>query len=334
MSRLNLVTGGAGFIGRHLVTALLARGEGVRVLDLAPPDGMAPTVDYRRASILDKAALSAALVGCQRLYHLAADPNLWAPDPDHFLQVNFIGTCNVLETARDFPLERIVYTSTESILKSYRRQRPGLIDETAALALRDMPGPYCRSKFLAEQAAFQAAAAGQPVVIVNPTMPVGPGDLKLTPPARMMLDFLNGKTPAYLDTEFNLVDARDAALGHLLAADRGRIGERYILGGENLRLGDLLQRLERLSGRPMPRRKVPYALAWAAALVSEGLAHLTKRPPMAPLTGVRLARSSMAFDCRKAIAELGFAARPLAQSLTDMLADFAQRGLLRPPILK
>ena len=201
-------------------------------------------------------------------------------------------------------------------------------DETVNLKVDDVPGAYCRSKFLAEEAAKRAADSGLPVVIVNPTMPIGPGDILLTPPTKMILGFLNGTIPAYLNCEFNLVDARDAAFGHLQAAEYGRVGERYILGGANLSLRDLLDRLRALTGLPMTRRRIPYAVAYAAALVSESLANIRKQPPMAPLTGVRLARTSMAFDSRKAREELDWTCRPLDLSLLDTIRDLKRRGLL------
>lgn len=331
MTQFSLVTGGCGFIGRHLVSLLASRGEKVRVLDLREwPD--APTgVELRRGSILDRGALDRAMAGVDRVFHLAGNPNLWAPDPQSFLDVNYQGTCRVLEAAAAAGVSRIVYTSTESVLKNIRAPRASpahLIDETAKLTVDDVPGAYCRSKFLAEEAARRAAETGLPVVIVNPTMPIGPGDILLTPPTKMILGFLNGTIPAYLNCEFNLVDARDAALGHLAAAEHGRVGERYILGGTNISLYDLLQRLGALTGLPMARTRVPYALALAAAVISESLANIRKQPPMAPLTGVRLARSSMAFDSRKARAELNWTCRPLDLSLLDTIKDLKRRGLL------
>jgi len=163
-------------------------------------------------------------------------------------------------------------------------------------------------------------------------MPIGPGDGLLTPPSKMILGFLNGETPAYLDCEFNLADARDIAAGQILAADKGRVGERYILGNINLSLGELLAELQRLTGLSMPRMRVPYALALVSAVVSEGIANVTKKPPMAPLTGVRLARTSMAFDCSKARTELGWACRPLEDSLRDMIRWMSGLGLLRRPV--
>jgi dihydroflavonol-4-reductase len=327
-----LVTGGCGFIGRHLVTLLAQRGYGVRVLDLQDWPEAPVGVEVRRGSILDRAAMAEAVQGVQLVFHLAANPNLWAPDPRTFHEVNYEGTCRVLEAAAQAGVERIVYTSTESILKNIRARNgeaAALIDESVELAIDDVWGAYCRSKYLAEREALRAAKAGLPVVIVNPTMPVGPGDGLITPPARMLIGFLNGATPAYLDCEFNLVDARDAANGHLLAAERGRIGERYILGGENLALGHVLDLLREMTGLPIARTRVPYAFAYVAGWISEGFSRLTKRPPIAPLTGVLLARSSMAFDCRKARRELGWHTRPLRQSLMDAVVDLQSRGLLR-----
>jgi dihydroflavonol-4-reductase len=334
-----LVTGGCGFIGRHLVSLLAARGDHVRVLDLAEwptgADPLPPHVEMRQGSVGDRAALNRACRGVDTVFHLAANPNLWAPDPHTFHEVNYEGTLRVLEAAAEAKVGRIVYTSTESILKNInapRSSQAALIDERVNHGEDDVPGPYCRSKFRAEKAARDAAGSGLPVVIVNPTMPIGPGDLTLTPPSKMILGFLNGTTPAYLACDFNLVDARDAALGHVLAAQYGRIGERYILGHENLSLGRLLEELAALSGLSMPKHRVPYWLAYISALVSEGIANITKKPPMAPLTGVRLARSSMAFDCRKAQAELHWQCRPLAQSLIDTIRDFDRRGLLARPL--
>lgn len=333
--RLNLVTGGCGFIGRHLVAQLVARGEAVRVLDLRPLDSSLQGVEQVVGSITDPSTVTRAVDGCDRVFHLAANPNLWAPDPKSFDAVNHQGTRRVLEAAQKAGVQRFIYTSTESILKSYRAPRQSaraLIDETVVLTLADMPGPYCRSKFLAEEAAREAARSGLPVVIVNPTMPIGPGDDLLTPPSKMILGFLNGETPAYLDCEFNLVDARDVAGGQILAAERGRVGERYILGNVNLSLGELLAELRRLTGLSMPRTRVPYGLALASAAVSEAISAMTKRPPVAPLTGVRLARTSMAFDCGKARDELGWSCRTLEQSLRDAIRWMSRRGLLRRPV--
>jgi dihydroflavonol-4-reductase len=332
---MDLVTGGCGFIGRHLVRELRLRGRRVRILDLRAWNGPLEGIDMMVGSITDAELVRKASEGCERIFHLAANPNLWAADPDDFDRVNHQGTRNLLAAAIDTRPSQFVYTSTESILKSRRAPANGAlswIDESVRLTLDDMPGPYCRSKFLAEEAAREAAGKGLPVVIVNPTMPLGPGDELLTPPSKMILGFLNGTTPAYLNCEFNIVDARDAAFGHILAAERGRVGERYLLGGTNLRLGELLRKLSELTGLPMPKRKVPYSLAIFAAHINEALANLTGIPPVAPVTGVRLARSSLAFNCQKAISELGWKARPLSDTLKDAIDWLNAQAMLTRPI--
>lgn len=336
--RLSLVTGGSGFIGRHLVQLLCARGERVRVFDLRLPGPdirlHGEAVEYIQGDVTDAEAVERAMTGADRVYHLAANPNLWARDKESFERVNFQGTVNVLAAAAKLRPQRVVYTSTESILASLRGRSGGnLIDESAAPREEDLPGPYCRSKFRAERATLDAAAQGLPVVVVNPTLPVGPGDELVTPPTRMMLDFLNGRAPAYLEAEINMIDVRDAALGHLLAAERGRPGRRYILGGENLTMGALLVLLERISGRPMPKWRIPYWLAYGYAAVDEFVADvLTKRPPKAPLTGVKLVRHPMRFDNSRALAELGLEPRPLRDSLIEAIAWFQAEGLLNEPL--
>jgi len=331
-----LVTGGAGFIGRHLVALLVERGEQVRVLDIDPEAETSSLVEVVRGSVTDAPTVRRALRGVRRLYHLAGNPNLWSPNKADFDSVNWGGTRTVLREAARFDLERIVYTSTESILVGLRNGAdPRGTNETVTRRLEDMPGPYCRSKFRAEQEALAAARAGLPLVIVNPTLPIGPGDRHLTPPTRMLLGFLKGQFPAYLDCRLNVIDVRDVALGHLLAAERGGIGQRYILGSANLSLRNLLERLQAISGAAMPRLRVPYPLAFATGVVSEFLAdHVTHRPPNAPLTGVRLARQSMHFDCSKAARELGLPRRPIEDSLRDAVAWFVARGLLRRPLPK
>jgi dihydroflavonol-4-reductase len=332
--RLSLVTGGNGFIGRHLVQILCARGERVRVFDLRLPGQgchlYGEAVEFVQGDIADAAAVASAMAGADRVYHLAANPNLWAPRKNDFARVNHQGTLNVLAAAARLRPQRIVYTSTESILAGLRgRSGGGLIDESAAPREEDLPGPYCRSKDLAERAALDAAAQGLPVVVVNPTLPVGPGDDLVTPPTRMLLDFLNGRAPAYLDAEINMIDVRDAALGHLLAAERGRPGRRYILGGKNLTMSTLLGLLEQISGRPMPRRRIPYWLAYGYAAVDEFLADtVTRRPPRAPLAGVKLVRYPMRFDNSRALAELGLDPRPLRESLAEAVAWLRSQGLL------
>lgn len=323
-----LVTGGCGFVGSMLVDELCQQVvQRVRVLDVrAPATAFPDQVDFLHGSILDDTALSQAMQGCKLVYHVAAIPDLWLADKKQFHLVNTVGTQKVLAAAAQAKVEKLVYTSTESIVVGTSR-REGNADEASAVALQDMPGPYCRSKFLAEQAAREAADKGLPVVIVNPTLPIGPGDERLTPPSRMLLGYLNGDYGAYLNSAFNLIHVRDVARGHILAAQHGRIGERYMLAGENLTLRELLAMLQALTGRKMPRAQVPWLLAYGFAAVSEFVAdHITHKPPTAPLTGVRLALHPCRFDNAKAREALGFAPRPLDETLPEALAWLRESG--------
>lgn len=331
--RCALVTGGAGFIGGHLVRHLLDRGLEVRVLDIKRSPGLDGRADYIEGSILDRPLLRDAVADVDWVFHLAADPNLWAVDKSSFLSTNTEGTKRVIEAAGASGASRIIHTSTESILVGRHQQVGSLIDESVAPRLDEMRGPYCRSKYLAEQEALDAAQRGLPVVVVNPTMPVGAGDYRLTPPSRMLLDFLNGENPAYLEFEMNLVRAADVARGHLLAAERGRIGERYILGGANIKLSEVLAIVEDLTGLAMPKVTIPYALALAVAGVSELYADLiSRKPPKASITGVQLAGAGMRIDTAKAIAELGYSPSPLREALAESVAWLAQQGLIRRPL--
>ena len=328
---MNLVTGGAGFIGTHLVRLLHERGEPVRVLDLKAPLEPIPGVEYQAGSIIDRAAVAGAVRGCRRVFHLAALSGLWGPDKAAFLSVNRDGTRNVLDAARGEGVETVVHTSTESILIAMGHgRRPQVVNEDTRCRLDEMAGAYCQGKFLAEAEARAAAEAGQRVIIVNPTVPVGPGDPWLTPPTRMLLGFLNGRHPAYLQTTLNLADARDIAAGHLLAAERGQPGTRYILGAHDTPLSGLLALLEELSARPMPRRRVPYPLALAVAVIGEFVSdHFTQKSPPAPLSGVRLAGIPVRFDNQRTREALDWTPRPLRESLADTIEDFARRRLLR-----
>ena len=336
---VSLVTGGSGFIGQHLVRLLLRGGHHVRIFDLREPAARdivaAGAVEFHPGNIADRPALSRAMQGAKWVSHVAAIPSLWMPSKKFFTEVNHHGTLNVLAEAENHRPERIVYTSTESILAGTRRKAAAgrVVDETIQSTVRDMPGDYCRSKFLAERAALDAAGRGLPVVVVNPTLPVGPGDEFLTPPARMLLDFITGRAPAFLEAEINMIDVRDVAIGHLLAAQRGGIGRRYILGGENIRMSHLLALLEQLSGCAMPRRRIPYWLAYAFAAADELVAdRITKRPPRAPLAGVRLVRDPMRFDNRRALEELGLKPRPIRQAIADAIRWFHEQGLVELPL--
>lgn len=323
-----LVTGGSGFVGSTLVRLLGGHGYTVRSLDLDVSPQPVAGVTYLTGSILDRATLNGAISGVDWVFHLAANPNLWARDPRTFMETNLEGTCRVLEAAARAGVARVIHTSTESIIKAPRGAQ-GPFDETLRCDLEDMPGPYCRSKFLAEAEAVAAAKRGQDVVIVNPTLPVGPGDSKMTPPTRMLRDFLNARHPAYLEFQMNMVDVRDLAEGHLRAALHGRSGERYILGGHNISMSGLLALLSSLTGASMPRRHIPYGLALLVAHLAEGRARVTGRPPEATVTGVRLAGAPMIFDSAKAASELGFRTRPLRASLVDAIGWLVAEGVIR-----
>jgi dihydroflavonol-4-reductase len=331
-----VVTGGAGFIGSHLVRLLLDRGHSVCVVDLLPSPGLDRRAEFVQGSILDAPFIRAAMVGADQVFHLAANPHLWVRDKRSFLETNHRGTQVVLAAAAAAGVQRIIHTSTELVLVARRgNQDAAIIDETVRRTLEDMPGPYCRSKYLAEQEAIKAATHGLPVVIVNPTMPIGPGDYRITPPTRMILDFLNGKHPAYMDFEMNCIDVQDVALGHILAADRGRIGERYILGGETVRMSRLLEMLHDFTSLPMPRTCVPYPLALGVAGVSEWIAdHISGKPPKATLTGVRIAGASVTLNASKATRELGLKPRPMRAALGAEIAWLYDRRLIHRPLAK
>jgi dihydroflavonol-4-reductase len=324
---IDLVTGGSGFIGRHVVAALRARGAQVRILDLAPPEELAPDVAFVAGSILDPQCLDAAMAGVRHVYHLAGIAKLWARDRSDFDRVNAGGTAAVLRAAAAQRVGRVIHCSTEAILLPRRGGASALIDETARPERADMPGPYTRSKLKAEQSVLAAVQGGLDALIVNPTVPIGPGDRNLTPPAAMLSMFLSGQSPAFLDCVLNLVDVRDVAAGMVLAAERGRSGERYILGGDNVALRDLLALLERISARPMPKRAVPGWLALASAAVAELAADVvTGRTPAATREGVRLALRSRPFDSRKAREELGYVPRPLPEALADAVVWLSSTG--------
>ncbi|MFO0841236.1 MAG: SDR family oxidoreductase [Gemmataceae bacterium] len=322
-----LVTGGAGFIGGHLVRLLAERGERVRVLDRPGVNvsHLPREIDLVEGDIRDRDGVRRAAAGCEEVYHLAANPQLWTWPKKAFRQVNYVGAVNVMEEALAAGARRVLHTSTESILTRARQAEP--IREDQVVPPDDVIGPYCRSKYLAERHAFALARAGAPVVIVNPTLPVGPGDLGRSPPTRMILDFCRGKRREYLDAELNLIDVRDVAFGMVRAMEVGARGRRYLLGHENLSIREVFAILARLTGLPEPRWKVPYPVALLAACVSEIVADVwTKRVPAATLTGVLLTRRRMHFDASASLRELGVTPRPVAESLADAVAWFRAAG--------
>ena len=325
-----LVTGASGFLGSHVARLLAERGESVRVL-LRPAsrtgllDGLA--VERVSGDLRDRGSLDKALDGVQTVYHVAADYRLWARNPREIYESNVQGTRNLLAAAQRARVEKFVYTSTVGTIAVPRN---GVLpDESTVSSIDEMIGAYKRSKWLAEQEARRAAAEGLPVVIVNPTTPVGPCDAKPTPTGRIIVDFLNGRMPAYLDTGLNFVPVEDAAAGHLLAAERGRIGERYILGGENLKLQQALEILSRASGRPAPRMRIPHSLALAAGYADAVLSRLTGREPQIPLEGVRMARHSMFVNAERARAELGFSPGPLAAAFERAVRWYESSGYVQ-----
>jgi dihydroflavonol-4-reductase len=330
MSGVTAVTGGAGFIGSHLVAHLVERGERVRVIERpgAAVDHLPLSkVDVAFADVRAEPVVRAAIRGCGVVYHLAADPQLWRRPRSAFHAVNYLGTVHVLRAALEAGAARVLHTSTESILTRVGQATPIAEDQDVPAA--DVIGPYCRSKFRAERYAFHLARAGAPVVVVNPTLPVGPGDLGRSPPTQMMLDCCRGRRSAYLDAELNLIDVRDIAAGMVATIERGRTGVRYLLGAENWSIHRVFAHLAQLVGMPGPRWRVPYPVALVAAYVSEFVADtITGRIPAATVTGVKLTRRRMHFDATRSRAELGINPRPVSTSIADAVAWFRAVGWL------
>lgn len=325
--RLSLVTGGAGFVGRHLTRLLRARGERARVFDLA----CAETPDDIEGSVTDPDAAARAVEGADTVFHLAGNAQLWARDGRAFDRVNRGGAAVMLNAAKSAGVRRFVHCSSLTTLVGRATPiGPSHADELRRLGPEAMLGPYPRSKLEAETAVERAALDGLDAVIAIPTEPLGPGDESLTPPTRMIVDFLNGATPAYIDCTLNFVPVESLAEGLIAARDRGRRGERYILGGENVDMRRLLEALARLSGRAMPQTRLPYWVALAAGVVDTGVvAALTGKAPKAPLTGVRLAGRRVSFSSEKAARELGWRAAPFEPALEETVRWLKERGFVR-----
>ncbi|MEK6634436.1 MAG: hopanoid-associated sugar epimerase [Nitrospirota bacterium] len=306
-----LVTGATGFVGAAVVRALIKTGVDVRVLARRDSDFsnlQQLKIDGVYGDLRDKESLRKALTGCQQLYHVAAHYALWARNPAIFYDVNVTGTKNLLEAARDIGTERIVYCSTIGAIGL--PPGGGLGTEDTPVSLDQMAGHYKRSKYLAEQEVLKLAKQGLPVVIVNPSAPVGEGDVKPTPTGQMIVEFMKGRMPAYIETGMNIVDVDDVAAGHLLAMQKGRIGERYILGTKNLMLRDIFEILSRLTGVNMPSVKLPRELILPLAYLNLAFSWVTGIPPRIPLEGVKMAKYKMHYDCSKAIHELGIPQTP------------------------
>jgi len=325
------LTGGTGFIGSHVARALAARGEPVRCLhrptsergDLADLD-----VQWVMGDVTDRDSLRRAMTGADTVFHCAADYRLYARDPAELYRANVDGTRNVLELAAELGVKKVVYTSSVGTLAlEGNRRRPA--NENARGAIGDMGGDYKRSKFLAEQIAEEWIGRGLPVVVVSPSTPIGERDLKPTPTGQIIVDFLNDRLPAYVDTGLNVVDVHDVAEGHLLAAERGRPGERYILGNLNLTLEQLLGMLARLTGRRPPRVKLPHWVPLAIAHVEAPVARWLHRHPRVPLDGVRMSKAFMFFDASKAVRELGLPQGPVEPALARAVEWFKAKGYVR-----
>ncbi|MDD5643274.1 MAG: NAD-dependent epimerase/dehydratase family protein [Syntrophales bacterium] len=322
-----LVTGGAGFVGRAVVTELLDAGREVRVLARNPQHPALAGLDVEVAAgdLREAPSLEKAVQGCSRLFHVAADYRLWVPHPEEMYASNVEGTRNLLAAAQAAGVEKVVYTSTVGALGNPGNGAPGT--EDTPVDLGEMVGHYKRSKFLAEEVALDFARQGLPLVVVNPSTPVGPWDARPTPTGQMIVDFLKGRMPAYLDTGLNLVHVKDVARGHLLAEEKGRVGEKYILGHENLSLSQILHLLAEISGLPAPTVKLPYALVLPLAYINEFWArHLSRGTPRMTVTAVRMAKKFMYFDSSKAVQELGLPQTPAKQALAEAVEWFQNNG--------
>jgi dihydroflavonol-4-reductase len=323
-----LVTGGTGFVGANVVRLLLQRGIEVRALVRARSDTRnldSLDVELVAGDLRDRVSLEAALEGCDTVYHVAAMYALWTSDPQQIYDSNVTGTVNLLEASAAAGVQKIVYTSSVATIGLPKDGTPGT--EEVALQPKEMVSDYKRSKYLAEQEVLEYARRGLPVVIVNPSFPVGPWDVKPTPSGQTIVNFLRGKIPAYVNTGLNVVDVEDVALGHLLAAEKGRIGERYILGHTNLTLPAMFQLLEQVSGVRAPSIRIPYSLAYLSACVSEFVANtVTHTPPFVTLAGVKLSRKRMFFDASKAVRELGFPQTSASEALRKAVEWFRRHG--------
>jgi len=325
---LAFVTGATGFVGSHVARVLADQGADLRLLvrassDLRNIEGL--KAERVVGDLRDPASFEKAMQGCDVVFHVAADYRLWVRDPDAMYRANVDGTRAILEAARRNRVRRVVYTSSVATMGFTGNGHPA--DENSPVALDSMIGPYKRSKFMAEQVAMEAGRGGMDVVVVNPTTPVGERDIKPTPTGRIVVDFLKKRFPAYVDTGLNLVDVTECARGHMAALEKGRSGERYILGGENLTLKQILDKLAAITGLPSPKVKVPYVLALATSVVDEMLTgHMLGREPRATIDAVRMGRKKMFVTSAKAERELGWNSLPVADALRRAVAWFRQNG--------
>ena len=322
-----LVTGATGFVGGNLARRLWSRGDDVRAL--VRPESNTLTIDGTGieqvpGDILDRQSVDRAVRGCEAVFHCAAAYTFWASDPKAVYRTNVDGTANVLEAARQAGVSRVVHTSTVSTIG---RDGGQLGTESTQLDPKHLVGHYKKSKYQAEQIALAMASEGLPVVVVNPTTPVGPWDVKPTPTGRMVLDFVRGRIPAYLNTGMNLVDVEDVAAGHILALEQGRIGERYLLGNRNVRLKEVFTMLQEVSGRPAPRWRAPYWLVISAGYLDQLVeGTLLRREPRIPLEGIRVSKTPAYVSCQKAVSELGQPQSSVETALANSVKWFIDHG--------
>jgi dihydroflavonol-4-reductase len=328
-----LVTGGTGFIGAHVVRRLLREQLDVRCL-VRPGSRRANLeglkVEFSEGDMNDPASLARAMTGCQMLFHVAADYRIWARDPQALEKTNIEGSRNVLQAAADAGVGKVVFTSSVAAVgRPASNGHLGIGREDLDPSPNQLVGSYKRSKFVSDLVARKFAKEGLSVIIVNPSAPIGSHDIKPTPTGKLIVDFLRGKMPGYIDTGMNFIDVEDVADGHWRAAQKGKVGERYILGNQNMTLQQFLNLVAQISGQPAPRFKIPYAMAYAAGAVSTGLSYLTGKEPLIPLDGVRMAHAPMYYDAAKAVRELGLPQTAIPLAIEKAVVWFRANGYVR-----
>ena len=329
-----LVTGAAGFLGSHVARQLVARGDDVRVLLRVSSSNRAISdlsLEYVTGDLRDASSLERAMAGVQRVFHVAADYRLWAKRSRDIYDSNVGGTRNLLRAAKKAGVEQLIYTSTVATIAVDRPESP---NEFTDAKLEEMVGHYKRSKWMAEQEVLKAAKDGLPVIVAMPTTPVGPWDWKPTPTGKIILDFLNGKMPGYVETGLNFVGVEECAAGHLLVAEKGKIGERYLLGAENLTLKQLLDALARITGLAAPTMKIPHGVALGVAYLESAFSRLIGKEPQIPVEGVKIAQHMMFVDCSRANKELGFAPSPVAGALERAVKWYRENGYVKAGRMK
>lgn len=324
-----LVTGAAGFLGSHVARQLVARGDDVRILMRASSSNRAISdlsLEYVTGDLRDAGSLERAMNGVQRVFHVAADYRLWAKNPQEIYDSNVGGTKNLLAAAKHAGVGQLIYTSTVATIAV---DRPKLPNEFTETKFEEMIGHYKRSKWMAEQEVLKAAKEGFPAIVAMPTTPVGPWDWKPTPTGKIILDFLNGKMPGYVETGLNFVGVEECAAGHLLVSEKGKIGERYLLGAENLTLKEVLDTLAKITGLRAPGMKIPHGVALGVAYVESAFSRLMGKEPGIPVEGVKIARHKMFVDASRARRELGFQPGPVAAALERAVRWYQANGYVR-----